>query len=67
MAFGAPRADRQHGLETASSSTDPRFIALVERSRALYEPGTGIPLAQIKRRYGIEKKTKPARRAPKTR
>jgi prevent-host-death family protein len=31
-------------LETVSLSTDPRFIALIERSRTLYKPGTGIPL-----------------------
>ena len=45
-------------------STDPRFIAMIERSRARYKPGTGIPLADVMRKYGI----KPAsRRARKTR
>jgi|SoiMetStandDraft_2_1073263.scaffolds.fasta_scaffold274706_1 prevent-host-death family protein len=54
-------------LETVSLSTDPRFIALIERSRALYKPGTGIPLDEIKRKYGIKSKPKPARRARKAR
>jgi prevent-host-death family protein len=39
-------------LETVSLSTDPRFIALIERSRTLYKPGTGIPLEEIRRKYG---------------
>ncbi len=39
-------------LETVSLSTDPRFIALIERSRALYQPGEGIPLEEIRRKYG---------------
>ena len=54
-------------LETVTLSTDPRFIALIERSRALYEPGTGIRLEEIKRKYGIRKKSKPARRSRKAR
>jgi len=43
-------------LETASLSTDPRFIALIERSRRLYKPGTGIPLEEIRRKYGLAPK-----------
>jgi prevent-host-death family protein len=54
-------------LETVTLSTDPRFIAMIERSRALYKPGTGIPLAEIKRKYGIKTKPKPARRSRKAR
>jgi len=46
-------------------STDPRFIALIERSRARYKPGTGIPLAEIMRKYGI--KPKASRRSRKAR
>jgi len=46
-------------------STDPRFIALIERSRARYKPGTGIPLAEIMRKYGI--KPKASRRPRKAR
>jgi len=45
-------------LETVSLSTDPRFIALIERSRALYKPGTGIPLEEIRRKYGLEPKSR---------
>jgi prevent-host-death family protein len=54
-------------LETVSLSTDPRFIALIERSRTLYKPGTGIPLEEIKRKYRIKSKPKPARRSRKAR
>jgi len=54
-------------LETVNLSTDPRFIALIERSRALYKPGTGIPLEEIKRKYAIKSKPKPARRSHKAR
>jgi antitoxin (DNA-binding transcriptional repressor) of toxin-antitoxin stability system len=43
-------------LETVTLSTDPRFIALIERSRALYKPGTGIPIEAIRRKYGLERK-----------
>jgi antitoxin (DNA-binding transcriptional repressor) of toxin-antitoxin stability system len=48
-------------LETVSLSTDPRFIALIERSRTLYKPGTGIPLEEIRRRYS--RTGKPQRKA----
>src|SRR5262245_33351292 len=54
-------------LETVSLSTDPRFIALIERSRALYKPDQGIPLEEIKRTSGIKTKTKPARRSRRAR
>ena len=49
-------------LETVSLSTDPRFIALIERSRALYKPGTGVPLEEIRRKYGLPKPRKATRR-----
>ena len=52
-------------MESVSLSTDRRFIALIERSRALYKPGTGIPLAEIKQKYGI--KPKSVRRSRKAR
>jgi prevent-host-death family protein len=47
-------------LETVALSTDARFIALIERSRARQKPGHGTPLEEIKRKYGIS--TKPVRR-----
>ncbi len=43
-------------LETVSLSTDPRFIALVERSRRLYRVGAGIPLEEIRRKYRLDRK-----------
>jgi hypothetical protein len=55
-------------LETVSLSTDPRFIALIERSRALSKPGTGVPLEEIRRKYGLPKPRKASRkRARKSR
>ena len=45
-----------------------RFIALIERSRALYKPGTGVPLEEIRRKYGLPKPRKASRkRARKSR
>ncbi len=41
-------------------STHPGFIDLIERSRARQKPGHGIPLEEIKRKYGI--RTRPARK-----
>jgi hypothetical protein len=49
-------------LETASLSADARFMALIERSRALYKPGTGVSLTEIKRKDRIRTKAKPAHR-----
>jgi prevent-host-death family protein len=43
-------------LETATLSNDPRFIAMIERSRVLYPPGSGIPLEEIRRKYGLQRK-----------
>ena len=48
-------------------STDPRFIELIERSRARSKPGTGTPLAEIMRKYGVKPKAKAARRSRKAR
>ena len=55
---------RDADLETVRLSSDPRFIALIERSRALYKPGSGIPLEEIRRKYGLAPKAgrKPARK-----
>lgn len=41
-------------------STHPAFAALIERSRARYKEGQGIPLEEVKSKYGI--KTKPVRK-----
>ena len=36
----------------------PDFVALIERSRRLYKPGTGIPLDEMRRRYGLPRTRK---------
>jgi prevent-host-death family protein len=52
--------------EDYAVSTDPDFIALMERSRARYKPGTGIPLEDVMSKYGIKPKRR-RRVAPKSR
>lgn len=42
-------------------ANDPRFIALIERSRASYKATGGISLAEMRRKYGIP--AKPRRRS----
>jgi prevent-host-death family protein len=39
-------------LETASLSSNPRFLELIERSRALDQEG-GIAAAEVRRRLGL--------------
>jgi antitoxin (DNA-binding transcriptional repressor) of toxin-antitoxin stability system len=41
-------------------ANDPRFIALIERSRASYKATGGISLAEMRRKYSVPK---PRRRA----
>lgn len=50
----------EDGWEDMVVSTHPGFMALIERSRARQKPGQGIPLEEIKRKYGI--RTRPARK-----
>jgi len=40
-------------LETASLSTNPRFIALIERSRARQQTEGGISSEEMRRRLGV--------------
>ncbi len=42
----------------------PDFVALIERSRRLYKPGSGIPLEEMRRRYAPQR---PRRRAARQR
>ena len=39
--------------ETLALSTDPKFIAILERSRQRLKREGGIPLEEIKRKYGL--------------
>lgn len=41
-------------LETATLSTHPQFLALIERSRARQKREGGISSAEIRRRLGME-------------
>ncbi len=40
--------------ETISLSTNPDFLALIERSRARCKPGQGISSAEMRRRLGLK-------------
>ncbi len=42
-------------LETASLSTNPQFLALIERSRARLKAEGGISGDEMRRRLGLEK------------
>ena len=42
-------------------ANDPRFIEIIERSRARYKATGGISLAEMRRKYGAQ--AKPKRRA----
>jgi len=48
-------------LETLSLSTNPDFIALIERSRASYRATGGVSLDQVRHRYGLRSKAVRAR------
>jgi hypothetical protein len=37
-------------------ANDPRFIEIIERSRANYEATGGVSLAEMRRRYGVPAK-----------
>ena len=43
-------------LETVSLSTHPKFLALIERSRARHKCEGGIPSSEMRRRLGIKPK-----------
>ncbi len=43
-------------LETVSLSTNPKFIALIERSRQRHEQEGGISSDEMRRRLGVSKR-----------
>jgi len=44
------------GDATGAFSTNPDFIALIERARARYKAGGGISLEEMRRKWGVEGK-----------
>ncbi len=50
-------------LESLSLSTNPEFIALIERSRASYRATGGLSLEEARRKLGIKPKAARRRRA----
>ncbi len=45
--------DAAADVESISLSMSPEFEALLARSRALYKPGSGIPLDQVRRQFRV--------------
>jgi hypothetical protein len=49
---------RKGDWESLAVATSPKFLAIVERSRASHKPGTGISTAEMRRRLGLKKRTR---------
>ena len=60
-------------IEALSLSTNPDFIALVEKSRASYRTNGGVSLDEVRRKYGLQpgavraRTSRPSRRSTKRR
>ena len=50
-------------VENLAVTTDPRFVAMIERSRRLHPPGTGVSSDRVREELGI----KPPKRKRKVR
>lgn len=59
------RALTEDEWEDFAVGTDPGFVAMIERSRARRKPGSGTPLVEVMRKYGV--KAKASRRSRNTR
>ena len=44
-------------MESVSLSNNPKFLAILERSRARYREEGGIPLEEIRKRFGIDEES----------
>jgi len=42
--------------ESVSLSTNPKFLAIIERSATAHKPGTGISTEEMRRRLGLGKR-----------
>ena len=42
--------------ESVSLATNPKFMAIIRRSRASHRPGTGISTEEMRRRLGLKRK-----------
>lgn len=42
-------------IESVSLSMNPAFLAMIERSRALYKPRTGLSTEEVRRQLGIKR------------
>jgi len=47
---------RNTDLENLIVSSDPAFRELIERSRAMYPPGSGLSTEDVRRQLGLSKK-----------
>lgn len=41
-------------MESVSLSTNPDFLAIIERSRASHKPGTGMSSAEVRKHLGLK-------------
>jgi antitoxin (DNA-binding transcriptional repressor) of toxin-antitoxin stability system len=48
--------------ETVSLGLNPKFLAIIERSREQFRQGKGIPAAEVRRRLGLPEASKGAKR-----
>jgi hypothetical protein len=42
--------------ERIAIATNPKFLAIIERSRASHKPGTGISTEEMRRRLGLKRR-----------
>jgi hypothetical protein len=49
-------------MENLIVSNDPAFRALIERSRSLYKPGTGLTTEDVRRRLVAKRSARPKTR-----
>ena len=49
---------RKGDWESIALATNPKFLAIVERSRTSHKPGTGISTAEMRRRLGLKRRAR---------
>jgi hypothetical protein len=49
---------RKADWESIAIATNPKFLAIVERSRASHKRGTGISTAEMRRRLGLTRRAR---------
>jgi antitoxin (DNA-binding transcriptional repressor) of toxin-antitoxin stability system len=47
---------RKGDWESIAVATNPKFLAIIERSRASHKPGTGISTEEMRRRLALKRR-----------